>query len=334
MPPPPPVVTVCLFAYNHAPFIAQAIEGVLMQEIDVPFEILVGEDGSTDGTREIVLDYQARHPDRIRVLLNDRADVIYVDGRPTGRWNYTNTLSQARGAYVAMLDGDDYWVHPRKLQLQVDRLRAEPDLALCCTAYEVVDQDRPGEPGPVKRPSGQRSRYTRFDLLGGRHIGPPAVIVFVRERLGPFPDWIYTLPNSDIAIYYLIARHGDVGYIDEVTAHYRRHGASYYSGRSGLRRAEMSVVSRERMLPHLARAERRALKQALYAWHLRASDAAQSEGSAASVRAHARAALRFLPYVRALSARDAARLARQILRGTLIGRAVRGLRHRLFSVAE
>lgn len=320
MPEPRPVVTVCLFTYNHAPYIAEAIEGVLMQEADFPFELLIGEDDSTDGTREIVLDYRSRHPDRIRVLLNDRSDVVYVDGKPTGRWNYANTLSQARGTYVAMIDGDDYWTDPRKLQLQADLLRENSDLALCCTAFAYVYQDDPERPSRIKRPNAPRPRYTRHDLLRGDHIGPPAVVMFVRERLGPLPDWIYTLPNSDIAIYYLIARRGDVGYIDAVTAHYRLHGASYYGGRSDLQRAEMSLLSRERMLPHMPKSDRKALKQSMYKWYARASEAAGAEGIPGAERAHSRAALRHLPYAPSPSIREMLTLVRRSLTGTQVGR--------------
>src|SRR5690606_24113344 len=121
-------LSVCIQTYNHAPYIAQALDSVLMQETDFDFEILLGEDESTDGTREICQEYARQHPDKIRLFLNSRENVIYINGRPTGRWNFMNNLRHVRGEYVALLDGDDYWTDPRKLQKQVDVLDASPEL--------------------------------------------------------------------------------------------------------------------------------------------------------------------------------------------------------------
>jgi glycosyltransferase involved in cell wall biosynthesis len=85
-------VSVCLTTYNHAPFIGEAIEGVLAQQTDFPIEIIIGEDDSTDGTRDIVRQYAQRHPELIKPFFNDRANVIFIDGRPTGRWNFMNNV--------------------------------------------------------------------------------------------------------------------------------------------------------------------------------------------------------------------------------------------------
>src|SRR4051794_38896574 len=108
--------------YNHAPYIAQALESALAQTLSAPFEILVSEDCSTDGTREIVLRYADRDP-RIRLLLshsNLRSNEVVARG-----------LRAARGRYVALLDGDDYWTSPTKLQAQVEFLEARPGFSIC-----------------------------------------------------------------------------------------------------------------------------------------------------------------------------------------------------------
>ena len=98
-----PKVSVCVQAYNHASYIAQALDSVLMQETDFDFELIIGEDESSDGTREICIRYAEQHPDRIRLFLRSREDVIYINGRATGRYNFVENLRAARGEYIALL---------------------------------------------------------------------------------------------------------------------------------------------------------------------------------------------------------------------------------------
>src|SRR5690606_26092118 len=92
------------------------------------------------GTREICQEYARQHPDKIRLFLNSRENVIYINGRPTGRWNFMNNLRHVRGEYVALLDGDDYWTDPRKLQKQVDVLDASPELVGCAHPAAMLDE--------------------------------------------------------------------------------------------------------------------------------------------------------------------------------------------------
>src|ERR1041384_1572484 len=117
-----PTISVSFITYNHAQYVAQAVDGALMQQTNMPFEIVIGEDMSTDGTREIVKNYQSRYPERIRLLLHDRRNASLANGKPTGNWNFANNIKNCRGRYVALLDGDDYWTSAKKLQKQVDYL--------------------------------------------------------------------------------------------------------------------------------------------------------------------------------------------------------------------
>src|SRR5687768_5183626 len=94
---PTPLVSICVITYRHAKYIKQCIESMLGQRAPFPFEILIGDDDSDDGTREICQALAAAHPDRIRLLLHSRKDVVYVDGRPRGTHNFVATLAAARG---------------------------------------------------------------------------------------------------------------------------------------------------------------------------------------------------------------------------------------------
>ena len=124
----PPLVAVCMTAYNHAPYIGRAIEGVLSQRTTFAVELVLSDDCSTDGTGAICRDYAARYPDRIRLLTGD----VNVGMRA----NYRRTIEACRGRYVAMCDGDDWWCDPLKLQRQVEALEADPACGLSYTRSE------------------------------------------------------------------------------------------------------------------------------------------------------------------------------------------------------
>ena len=117
-----PLVSVAMITYNHAPYIVQAIEGILQQETNFPIELVIGEDCSTDGTREIVFDYKKRHPDIIKIVTSDR--------NVGACKNTVRTERACRGKYIAFCEGDDYWHHPKKLQKQIDFLETHPDYGL------------------------------------------------------------------------------------------------------------------------------------------------------------------------------------------------------------
>ncbi len=126
-----PLVSVKMITYNHAPYIAQAIESVLMQKTDFPFELVIGEDCSTDETRRIVFDYAERYPETIRVITSDANVGMHQ--------NSHRTAKACQGKYIAYCEGDDYWHHPDKLQKQVDYLEQHPEYGLVCSDYDLVD---------------------------------------------------------------------------------------------------------------------------------------------------------------------------------------------------
>jgi len=118
-----------MITYNQAPFIAQAIEGVLQQKTNFSFELVIGEDCSTDGTRKIVFDYQGKYPDIVRVITSNKNVGM--------KKNSCRTMKACRGKYMAFCEGDDYWQHPFKLQKQVDYLESHPECGLVYSSYDV-----------------------------------------------------------------------------------------------------------------------------------------------------------------------------------------------------
>ena len=117
-----------MIAYNQAAYIERAIRSVLEQKTDFPFELVIGEDFSNDGTREIVLGLAARHPEQIRIVPRD--------GNVGPQRNEAETEKLCRGDYIAYCEGDDFWHDPQKLQLQHDLLEQDPQVGLVYSDYD------------------------------------------------------------------------------------------------------------------------------------------------------------------------------------------------------
>src|SRR5260221_9377408 len=103
-----PLLSVCLITYNHSKFIRQAIEGVLMQSVNFSWELIIADDCSTDGTREILLEYKQKYPDFIKLILQKQ------NVGPAKNW--LGLITSPKSKYIAYFEGDDFWIHPFKLQ--------------------------------------------------------------------------------------------------------------------------------------------------------------------------------------------------------------------------
>ena len=120
------LVSVCTLTYNHEAYLRDTLEGILMQKVDFPMEILVNDDASTDGTRAILREYAEKYPDLIRPFYQDVN--LYSQGKDLC---LEVLYPAARGKYIALCEGDDYWTDPDKLQMQVDFLEAHPEYTAC-----------------------------------------------------------------------------------------------------------------------------------------------------------------------------------------------------------
>ena len=129
-----PVGSVHMITYNHEPYIRQAIEGVMMQQADFEFELIIGEDCSQDKTREICFEYQKKYPDKIRVLWWHE-NVSKLGG------NSRRVRARSRGEFIALCEGDDYWIDPLKLQKQVNVMRQHPNVGLCFTGSKILQHE-------------------------------------------------------------------------------------------------------------------------------------------------------------------------------------------------
>jgi glycosyltransferase involved in cell wall biosynthesis len=126
------MVSVCCITYNHEQYIAGALDSFLMQQTNFEFEILVGEDCSQDGTKSVIQGYMDRYPGRIR-LMHHEPNIGAIR-------NQVDVITKAKGKYIALCDGDDFWTDQRKLQKQVDFLEANPEYVICCHHSKVINE--------------------------------------------------------------------------------------------------------------------------------------------------------------------------------------------------
>ncbi len=242
-----PTVSVSVITYQHAPYIRQALDSVLMQQVDFQIEICLGEDGSSDGTREICQEYGARHPETIRLFLRDRSDPGRQQFRAPFMRNFVETLKACRGKYIALLDGDDYWTDPLKLQRQVDFLEAHREYSLCFSNGLLVYEPRRGASQllhydsssiPAIRNSDCRpapSETTTIEDLARTNYIHTASVVF-RNWIASdgVPRWISHMPVGDWPLLLCCASRGSIRYMPDAFIAHRVHSGGAWSSISML----------------------------------------------------------------------------------------------------
>jgi glycosyltransferase involved in cell wall biosynthesis len=242
------VASVLMIAYNVENFIAAALDSVLEQDVDFDYEIVVGEDCSTDTTRTIVEEYASRFPQVVRPVL--RPHNLGMNA------NFFATLQECRGRYVALLDADDYWCHPHKLRKQVEFLEAHPEFSTCFHNAEVVYDDgtQPAHPFHMADPQFHLSApipketSTLEDIIAGNFLQTGSV-VFRNGLVGPIPAWFFEMPTFDWPLHVANAVHGRIRYMDEVWSAYRVHETGMWS-------MNMSYFRSIRDVEHMLRAYR------------------------------------------------------------------------------
>ena len=220
-----PKVSICVQTYQHAGFIKQCLNGLLAQKTDFPYEILLGEDCSTDGTREICKEYAEANPGKIRLFLHDRKDNITINGRPSGRFNFLNNLNNVRGKYFAICEGDDYWCDENKLQKQYDFMEGNQDYVICFHGVDILCNKKltksyiePENSETTSVVELARKNYIYTCSCFYRNLLPKA-----------FPDYLLYVPFFDYALHLYISNHGKIKYFPERMAVYRIHNGGLWS---------------------------------------------------------------------------------------------------------
>jgi glycosyltransferase involved in cell wall biosynthesis len=231
-------ITVLVTTYNHARYIRQAIDSALAQRLAAPFEVVISEDCSTDGTRAIVEEYAARQPERVRLLLSEtnlRSNEVVARG-----------FRSARGRYLAMLDGDDYWTADDKLQAQFDFLESRRDFTICFHNAAVVDENSKSS-GRSWNPPDQPHTTGLADVLRGNFLATSSVM-YRRRALPAIPSWYEPFfPVTDWPLHVLYAERGRIGYLNRTLSAYRLHDGGYFSRLTALEKLQANAAFYERM---------------------------------------------------------------------------------------
>lgn len=205
-----PKVSVVTITYNHERYIREALDSFVAQRTDFSFEVVVADDCSTDRTPEIIAEYAEKYPAIIRPILRKK-NIGAIK-------NSIDALSTARGTYIAMCEGDDYWTDPTKLQRQADFMDAHPECGLSFHLVRVVSEDKSKEEYLFPDLS-QKPKFTREELLRGNFIQTNAVM-YRKQTYTSMPDDVLPL---DWYLHLYHAQFGEIGFIKREMAAYRRH---------------------------------------------------------------------------------------------------------------
>jgi len=207
-----PLLSVCLITYNHVNFIKDAVDGVLMQNVTFNWELIIADDFSTDGTRQILLDYKKKHPEFIKLILQEK--------NVGAAKNWIDLITTPKSKYIAYFEGDDYWTDPNKLQKQVDFLEANPEFSMHCH-NAMVQYENNIKQSHLFNLKPQRRTLTIADIINNWNI-PTASILLRKDALIPLPDWFKNIHNGDYGIGLLAANQGLIGYSEDIMSVYRK----------------------------------------------------------------------------------------------------------------
>ena len=229
-----PVLSVLCHTFNHAGYIAETIEGFLSQVVDFPCEIIIHDDASTDGTADIVRDYERRFPGIVKSICQT------VNQYSQGKRPIRLTLSAAQGRYIAMCEGDDVWVDSSKLQKQVSFLEDNPEYVVCYHDAEVFDEN--GVIKDSKMPLSRRRDHSKQELQRGAWL--LTLTLCYRKVFDDVPDEHMKVINGDRFLVSLLGHHGAGKYLGNIEpARYRVHGGGVWSSKHRQQRVIEHVVT-------------------------------------------------------------------------------------------
>ncbi len=226
-----PKVSVVCMVYKHEVYLRKCFDGFIMQKTTFPIEILVNDDCSPDGSADVMREYEAKYPELFHCIYQEENQ--YSKGKMA--W-WEILFPMAKGDYIAICEGDDYWIDPYKLQKQVDFMEQHPDYVACFHNARVQYKDH----------------VTLFNALNETHnpstkalikrrwfIATPTLLF--RNVLHEFPEWRGEVLNGDYLLELLLAREGKFYYMDDVMAVYRQDGQGMSSV---LERDKIDMVDR------------------------------------------------------------------------------------------
>lgn len=210
-------VSISCITYNHEKYIEQAIQSFLMQKTDFKYEILIHDDASTDSTADIIKKYQQEYPDIIKPVLQSENQY----SRGVKHISYTYNFNRAKGKYIALCEGDDYWTDKYKLQKQVYYMESDSECTLCTHSVKRVSTESVNDIGLIRPSKVNRELDIReFILGGGMFIGTNSIL-FPKKIIDNLPTWFFDAHAGDYPLQIFLANHGKAYYMDETMSAYR-----------------------------------------------------------------------------------------------------------------
>ncbi len=210
-------VSISCTTYNHEDYIADAIDSFLMQKTNFDFEILIHDDASTDETPNIIREYAKKYPDIIKPIY--QAENQYSKG--VTRIGYRFNDLRAKGKYIALCEGDDYWKDPYKLQKQVDYMESHPECSMCFHAAEIVHADKKLTGRKVKNYNNSCICPIEDLIIGGGAFCATASFLYPKKLIEKLPEFFLEAHVGDYPLQMILASKGYAYYIDEIMSAYR-----------------------------------------------------------------------------------------------------------------
>lgn len=233
-----PLVSISCLTFNHAKFIKKCLDGFLMQKCDFNYEVVIYDDASTDGTSEIIKEYAERYPEIFFPIIQDENQ--YSKGVRGISMRYTFPV--CRGKYIAMCDGDDYWIDSCKLQKQVDFLEENPSFILTFTDRKVIDINNKYIETKDVVDTSRKTEFTNEDMP----LFCPTLTRLFRNITIPIP--VRDVPGGDTYLMMYLTKFGKVKYLDFISSVYRETDQGVYSGLKEIERKKFSILTLSRCL--------------------------------------------------------------------------------------
>ena len=227
-----PLVSVSMITYNHESFIRKAIEGVLIQETNFEYELIIADDCSPDGTEKIVQEIISTHPKGhlIKYFRHKQNLGMQPNGLFAGR--------QCTGKYIALCEGDDYWTDPYKLQKQVDFLEANPEYVVCYHDSDIVDEYNNKISSSMLNQVYKKD-YDELEMSRGAWI--PTLSRCFRNTLNLFPEEMLKITCLDLFLTCLLSQYGKAKYIDICAASYRIHNGGIWNSKNAYEQEKVMI---------------------------------------------------------------------------------------------
>ena len=222
------LVTVRVLAYNHINFIAQCLDGILMQETSFDYEVLIAEDDSNDGTREICMKYAQKYPYKIRLLLNCRENNVSINGKATGIFNSTYSNFSIHSKYIAMCEADDYWTDPTSLEKRVRFLEENNEFSMCFHNSIGLDENVSNDkPKPLIKLKKDKT-ISHLEMVN--YSSPTSTIVYRNGFINKFDHSMTQILCGDAILKGKLSLIGHARYINSIRpAIYRYHDGGIWS---------------------------------------------------------------------------------------------------------